>query len=113
MNNSLKIIVTISLPGVIGKRQSNAEVIPYEYNTDVDEKKIPTVKGAKLHKGRVEKECSQNIKMTQDAYDYFTSNFTPSWSKDFIWSKLTPEERVKQHLAVIADGKPFTFEILE
>lgn len=113
MNNSLKILLTIDLIGVMGPVQDKVEVIPYSYSTDFDGKPITEVRGCVKHKNRDIKPCSQNIKLSQDSYDLFVSGEVPYWSKDFIWQKLTKIERVKAHCARIADDKNFTFEILD
>ena len=113
MNNSVKILLTINLVGVIGKPQSNLEILPFSYSTNTEGKSIDEVRGTARHKNKEVKPCTQNIKMSQDAYDYYISNEVPYWSDEHTWKKLSKNERIAVHCSKIAQGNKFNFQILE
>lgn len=113
MNNSLKILLTVELTGTLGSNQDNYEIIPFSYNEDLNRKKIPEIKGHIKHKNKNIKSCTQNYKMTQDAYNQMISDEVPYWSKENIWKKLSIKERIAAHCARIANGNKFNFQILE
>ena len=64
--------------------------------------------------GRV---VSQSSNMTQEAYDFMTSNEIPHWFKKMgNWNKLKPNERLKFHLDKYAEtlgGKLMNFQVFE
>lgn len=113
MNNSIKVLLTIQLDGRLGKKQDKAEFIPYDYNTDFDGNPIPEKTGVMKHNSRVTNPCTKNVKINQEAYNLFISNDVPYFSKEHYWLKMNETERLKAHLAIIAENKPFTFEILD
>jgi len=113
MNNSIKILLTINLLGVIGKPQNNLEVMPFSYDVDSNRKPIKEVKGVAKHRNKELKACTQHIKMSQDAYNYYISNEVPYWSEESVWKKLSKTEKVAAHCARIAQGNKFNFQILE
>ena len=61
--------------------------------------------------------AQQSIKMSQDAYDYMTSSFCPSWYRNQNqWRKLSEKERLELHLARTCrhfGGKSFTYQIID
>jgi hypothetical protein len=113
MNNSVKILLTISILGVVGKPQSNLEIIPFSYNTDTEGKPINEVRGTARHRNKEVKPYTQHIKMSQDAYDYYISSEVPYWSDEHTWKRLSKNERIAAHCARIANGNKFNFQILE
>ena len=59
--------------------------------------------------------CQQNIKLTQDAYDYMTSSEQPYWFKG-PWKLMTKKQRLEVHLQRICDdrkGTSYTYSIFE
>ena len=113
MDNSLKILLTINLVGTVGKHQDNLEIIPYSFSVDNNNQPCKEVRGSSRHLNKTVKSCTQNTKLSQDAYDLFISSEVPHWSKSFIWGKMNKLERVRAHCARIAGENTFSFEILE
>lgn len=61
--------------------------------------------------------AKQTIKMTQEAYDCFTSSACPEWYyKKGEWKNMKPDKRLELHLKRICEslgGTEFTYSILE
>lgn len=112
MNNSVKILLTIQLEGKLGKVQDNVTVIPYCIDTDLQGNPVAEKRGGIKHKSKELQKCTQKINLSQDAYDHMTGP-CPEWSKDFIWKKMNPLERVKSHCFRISEGRQFNVEILD
>lgn len=104
-----KILLTINLEGVLGPRSENAEVIPYNIVTFEGQR----ANGINYHYPRQLKSCVKKMNISSLAYDYFISTDIPSWYKSRKWLSLSTNERLMLHLNQIAEGKNFTFEILE
>lgn len=52
--------------------------------------------------------------LSPTAVTYFTSTESNPFRKDrTLWNKLTKLQRLERHLVLIADGKPFTYEIVD
>jgi hypothetical protein len=47
----------------------------------------------------------QSINMTRSAYDYFIEETAPKgFTKTSLWKKMSKEERIKYHLAILAES---------
>lgn len=116
MNNQVKIL--LSIQGIAGStlrkvgvkkvpfkkliRHKGKEILVTKYRTVDDIQAVP---------------ASVSVKLTQDAYDYFTSPECPSWFKDKKrWSLLKPVQRLEinlQRMCEARGGTGFTYSILE
>lgn len=102
MDNTIKILLTISLEGGVLVRQNNIEFIKSEYRLTQHVNKVP-------------KQCVQRIKISNEAYEQFISSECPSFYSNFMWKKLSPKQKLEVHLSTIAkdlNGLSFTYEIL-
>lgn len=122
MNNNIKLNVSIVLPGRTAHITGTQKVVTLFRKNDL----IPNYKGKdgnKIIKKKVARipiieyaECKKNIKFTQDAYDYMTSDATPEWYNQKDWKRLSKKARLEQHLIRTMqheNGTSFTYSILE
>ena len=130
LNKNSKILLTISDRGELGapvSYKSTKEVVsqiktsPFE-SQRIDAKGIPTgiyltPKGHYLapndFKIRVAQECTHSININGIAVMYFISDECPTGIKKNAWLSLKEDDRIKYHLNQFAEGKPFTFEVIE
>lgn len=59
--------------------------------------------------------ASKTIKMSQEAYEWFTQGERPEWYYKKGWKSMKPEERLKIHLDRICQaegGTDYTYSIL-
>lgn len=116
MNNQVKIL--LSIQGIEGGtfrkvgvkkvpfkkliRHKGKEILVTKYRTVDDIQTVP---------------ASVSMKLTQDAYDYFTSSDCPPWFKDRkFWSVMKPKQRLETHLKRTCEsrgGTGFTYSVLE
>lgn len=64
---------------------------------------------------RTEVPASKTIKMSQEAYEWFTQGERPEWYYKKGWKSLKPEEKLKIHLDRICQaegGTDYTYSIL-
>lgn len=152
MNNNPKISLTIYLEGstchVVGKKR-----IPWVLRqVDLTPSAFPTEKQKKskaaqkiVRKGYYKTilkeyvDAQQHITMTQDAYDYMTSNEMPYWFPfhpmasqlakslkvsgkikkkvgEKTWERLSPEQRLEAHMQYTCEsfhGKGFSYVVME
>lgn len=110
-----KILLTINLEGVLSNK-TEGHILPYVKHDELGKKVIKT--GTFLHKQRVPSACVRKQRLSEDVHDYFISDEVPSWYKPKrnggrFWEELSDHEKITQHCARIAEGKEFTFAILE
>lgn len=123
MNNNVKILVSIQ--GIEGGTQRLAgtkkvkTVIPSETVLTPSGKPKVIPKKVKIVELPVYESipCTQEIKMTQEAYNYFTGKERPSWlPKKYNWTLMTKKQRLEAHLQRTCEyfgGKSFSYSILE
>lgn len=122
MNNQIKIL--LSIQGIEGRDLkptgtikgkliiTKKDIDPYYKGKDAD-KPVRYINYRYTDKECIP--CSRTIKLTQDAYDAFTSTEYPSWFHG-NWKKLTKTQRLEMHLARTCEyfgGKSYTYSILE
>lgn len=125
MNNQIKILFTVQ--GIAGGtlRPVGKQVIAW-VNTKKDIN--PNYKGKDKNKvvakGLIERTdyevvpCSRTIKMTQDAYDFLTSEESKARAGklDKPWKKMSKKQRLEVHLKKMCEeygGTSFVYSILE
>lgn len=124
MNNQTKILVsiqgieggTLRLAGTKKVKYSLSKKDLYPEYSGKDAQKI--VKRGTFELKEYDKvPVHQSIKMTKDAYDYFTGKERPSWvPKKYDWGQMTKKQRLEMHLQRTCEylgGKSFTYSILE
>ena len=125
MNNQIKILLTIQ--GIEGGtlRLVGKQVIRWKNSKkDVNPKYKGKDENVVVAKGFTEVNdyevipCSRNIKMTQDAYDYLTSE--DSKPRDVklekSWKKMSKRQRLEVHFSKMCEeygGTSFIFSVLE
>lgn len=124
MNNSTKILLTVVTEGGTLSRQSNKEYIKYYITKqDLTRKELPKDIGKQIVKsGRVPhyplvaKPCTQHIKMSEDTYNHFLSDYCPAKTMLKSWKKMTPNQRLEWHLQRTCEhfgGISYSYEIME
>lgn len=111
--STTKILLKIDLQGVLGDKSGILEIIPYSYNTDVEGNEIPEVRGNMKHKNKNIIPCSKHVKISEVTYNYFISSDCPHWVKEDAWKSMNELERVNSHCARIAEGNPYSIEVLD
>lgn len=125
MNNQIKILFTVQ--GIAGGtlRPVGKQVFKYVLaKKDINLKYKGKDKNQVVKKGLIERinyetvPCSRTIKMTQDAYDWFTSEESkPRTEKlEKSWKKMSKKARLEVHLQKICTdygGTSFVYSILE
>lgn len=122
MNNQIKILLNIQ--GIeggtlrpIGKKEVKWSITKHDLDPKYKGKDAfkPIRKGKVIINDFEKIPCQQNVKLTQDAYDYMTSIEQPYWFKG-PWKLMTKKQRLEVHLQRICEdrrGKSFTYSILE
>ena len=122
MNNQVKILLNIQgIEGgtlrLIGKKEVKWSIT----KKDIDQKYHgkdalkPIKKGKRVISEIEQVPCQQNIKLTQDAYDYMTSPEKPYWFKG-PWVLMSKKQRLETHLQRICEDKKgtgYTYSVLE
>lgn len=130
LNKTSKILLTVSIGGELGSPlsyKSNAEEIskvhssPYE-DIVKDSKGFSTgmyftpkdhFTASNNFRPRTVQNCTRNLNINGDAIMYFISNECPQGIKKHIWLSASQDTRIKYHLNQLAEGLPYTFEIIE
>jgi len=125
MNVAAKILLTIYLEGVLSQVKEEM-VIPYQKSADFNatdsakefEKKCNTIveSGVVRHLARVPSVATQRMVFTEEVYDFWTGGNIPEWipaSRPYTWTSLSANEKIKAHCERIANGKPFTFDVID
>jgi len=131
LNKNSKILLTVQLRGELGTTVSNTsskEVIskvktsPFESHIK-DSKGIPTgryitpkghYKSPDLYNERKETTATRKVNICGDAVMHYASQASCPYSiKKNVWEKLSQVQRIEAHLALNAEGLPFTYQIIE
>lgn len=124
MNNSIKILLTVVSEGGTLLRQREKEYINYRITKqDVTNKRLPKEIGKQVIKSDkmfyyplVTKPCTQHIKMSEEAYNHFISDYCPIKHLMKTWKKMTHNQRLEWHLQRICEhfkGISYSYEIME
>lgn len=121
MNNQIKILLNIQgIKGrtlrLTGKRRVDWSITKKDLDPKYNGKDAfkPIRRGHRTIPEHEEIPCQQNIKLTQDAYDYMTSLEQPYWFKG-PWKLMTKKQRLEVHLQRMCEdrgGKSYTYSIL-
>lgn len=112
--NTPKILLTIKLEGVLSQEMEEVIIPITEYDKSGKILKRRMVK----HKQRINFPCVKKVTISKYAYMHFIDKkATPYWyyarkNKGRQWITLSNNERIALHCSRIADGKPFSFEVL-
>lgn len=113
MENPIKISVTIELEGGVLSNESSTTIT----NTKSKSKKFKKQKNSQFTDIVLKTiPAKQHINMTKIAYLYMTSNECPEWAKIGEWNRLTPRQRLEQHLWRTCQhlkGKSYSYTILD
>ena len=108
-DNYAKILLTIELEGVLGNNSEKREAIPFSVTTFSGDK----FNGVKYHFPKEARKCVKKTTISKSAYDHFISGEAPRWMHPKRWAGLSSNERLVLHLNRIAEGREFSFEVLE
>ncbi len=123
-NENIKVLLTVITEGGTLVRQSTKEKIRYTITKqDVTKSKLPKHIGSQVIKSGtitryplLSKDCTQHIKLNEDCYNYFISNYCPEKHLIPQWKKMNQKQRLEYNLLKTCQhlgGKSFTYEILE
>lgn len=122
MNNVVKVSLTIVIEGCTLVRKSSPDTLKYKITKQEESLKRNKKasnhvikEGVNKHYTLISKPASMHVNLTQEAYDYMTSNEFPSGIKMKDWKHMSKVKRLEWHLQKICDnyqGKSFSYEIL-
>ena len=119
MNNTVKVNLSITLPGSVMLSQQAAENTPNSFNEFKIEVSGP--KGEDMEVLTVQtRKCapaSQSLNISKDAYDaMIDKELCPYWCKAGTWAGMNDKMRLEAHLKRIAEGlggTSFTYQVFE
>lgn len=124
MNNNIKLLVSVQgieggiqkLSGTTKEQYRITKRELYEGYEGKDKNKV-VLQGHYMKNAYETVPVTQEIKMTQDAYDYMTSSERPYWlPRKYNWVSLTKRQRLEMHLQRTCEslgGKSFTYHVLD
>ena len=59
------------------------------------------------------RECKRNVKLSQSFTNYAISNEVPKGVDKFQWNHMGAKKRLEYHLNLVANGQPFSYEVVE
>lgn len=115
MNLEPKLLLSINLLSNLSQNKECIE-INWEKSTQ-NNAEIIIARGKTKHYQRIQNNAIRRLKISQFAFDNFTSNEIPSnYNKRIYkgksWSELKESDKLDFHLSSLADGKTFSYEIL-
>lgn len=115
INKETQIVLTIKEQGRFSHRQSNAATKEQRNKLSYAPGKCPKeLKQGGEYLEPVYFECSRRMVLSPDAVQWAASKENvPYGVKSFDWNKMSVRSRVEANLAIIAEGKPFTYELLD
>lgn len=115
INKDTQIVLTIKEQGRFSHRQSNAATKEQRNRLSYAPGKCPkTLKQGGEYLEPVYHECSRRMVLNPDAVQWAASKENvPYGVKTFDWNKMSVKSRVEANLAIIAEGKSFTYELLD
>lgn len=110
-------VLTIKEEGRYSHRQSNASskelCRKLAYTPGKAPKNAPYPKG-KEYLEPIYHECTRRMVMTSDAVQYAISDENrPYFMKEGAWKTATKKQRLEANLALISEGKPFSYELID
>lgn len=110
-------VLTIKEEGRFSKRQSNASPKSVCRALSFVPGKAP--KNVSYPKGKeylepIYHECSRRMVMSAEAVQYAISDENrPYFMKEGAWKNATKKQRLEANLSLIAEGKPFSYELID
>lgn len=115
INKDTQIVMTIKEQGCFSHRQSNAATKEQRNKLSYAPGKCPKeLKQGGEYLEPIYHECSRRMVLSPDAVQWAASKENvPYGVKSFDWNKMSVKSRVEANLAIIAEGKSFTYELLD
>lgn len=119
MNNTVKVNLSIKLPGSVMLSQQAAENTPNSFNEFKIEVSGPKGKNREVLAIQTRKSvpASQSLNISKDAYDAMVDvGLCPYWCKAGTWAGMDNKMRLETHLKRIAEGlggTSFTYQVFE
>lgn len=115
INKDTQIVMTIKEQGRFSHRQSNAATKEQRNKLSYAPGKCPKeLKQGGEYLEPIYFECSRRMVLSPDAVQWAASKENvPYGVKSFDWNKMSVKSRVEANLAIIAEGKSFTYELLD
>lgn len=119
--SEIKINLSLTLPGSVLQSEQECSKNPKYHYDSFSMKVCKDSKGKQkeiIHiKTRKSKSAKQNIKLSEEAYDYMTDHkICPDPKLRKVWSSYTAHQRLQYHCGQIAKALGaigFTFEVLD
>lgn len=130
LNKNSKILLTVNIGGELGTTVSNSasKALISKINTSPMEYQIKDAQGnptgryftPKGHflasndfEPRKVQKCTRSTSISGDAIMHFISDNCPSGIKKGAWLNINQTNRIIYHLNQLAEGNPFTYEVIE
>ena len=119
MNNTVKVNLSIKLPGSVMLSQQAAENTPNSFNEFNLEVSGPKGEGREVLTVQTRKctPANQSLNISKDAYDAMIDKESyPHWCKAGTWAGMNDKMRLEAHLKRIAEGlggTSFTYQVFE
>lgn len=119
MNNTIKVSLSVVLPGRTMLSQQVAENTPNSFDEFKVEVSDPKGENREVLTVQTRKcaPVSQSLNISKDAYDaMIDKELCPYWCKAGTWAGMNNKMRLKAHLKRIAEGlggTSFTYQVFE
>lgn len=119
MNNTVKVNLSIKLPGSVMLSQQVAENTPNSFDEFKVEVSSPEGENIEVLTVQTRKcaPASQSLNISKDAYDAMIDvELCPYWCKARTWAGMNNKMRLEAHLKRIAEGlggTSFTYQVFE
>lgn len=119
MNNTVKVNLSIKLPGSVMLSQQAAENTPNSFNEFKIEVSGPKGENREVLTIQTRKSvpASQSLNISKDAYDAMIDvELCPYWSKEGTWAGMNTKMRLEAHLRRICEGlggTSYTYQVFE
>ena len=119
MNNTVKVNLSIKLPGSVMLSQQAAENTPNSFNEFKIEVSGPKGEDREVLTVQTRKcaPASQSLNISKDAYDaMIDKELCPCWSKAGTWAGMNAKMRLEAHLQKICEslgGTSYTYQVFE
>lgn len=119
MNNTVKVNLSIKLPGSVMLSQQAAENTPNSFNEFKIEVSGPKGEDREVLTVQTRKSvpANQSLNISKDAYDAMIDvELCPYWCKAGTWAGMNNKMRLEAHLKRIAEGlggTSFTYQVFE
>lgn len=102
--NTIKLVLTCQLPGVL-KENRSITTRTFSYKGKISKKKV-------LLEELKEQKAFKTLNISNYAYNFMISAENPREKRVRDWLRMSKTQRLNHHLKVLADGFPFSYEII-